>query len=94
MRKPIARRIRELEEQERALQSRLDKQERAKATRRKILLGAFVLEQLERNNGAVETPGQNDLKTWLEREFSVCLGRDADRALFADLLDLSERTGG
>lgn len=88
MRKPIAQRIRELEERKRSLQSRLDKQERAKATRRKVLLGAFLLEQLERNNGDVEIPDQKDLKTWLERELSGFLVRDSDRALFIELLDL------
>ncbi|MNL26335.1 hypothetical protein D3C87_1478540 [compost metagenome] len=88
MRKPIAQRIRELEERKRSLQSRLDKQERAKATRRKVLLGAFLLEQLERNNGDVEIPDQKDLKAWLERELSGFLVRDSDRALFIELLDL------
>ncbi len=47
MRKPIEQRIRELEEQKKALQSRLEKQQRAETTRRRMLLGSFVLERLE-----------------------------------------------
>ncbi len=88
MRKPIAQRIRELEERKRSLQSRLDKQERATTTRRKILLGAFLLERLERHKGDAEIPDQKDLKAWLERELSGFLVRDSDRALFIELLDL------
>ncbi len=49
MRKPIAQRIRGLEERKKTLQARLDKQERAQSTRGKMLLEWFVLEQLERN---------------------------------------------
>ncbi|WP_320203970.1 hypothetical protein [Agrobacterium rosae] len=50
MRKPIAQRIKELEERKRSLQSRLDRQERAQATRRKILLGSLVLERLAQDD--------------------------------------------
>jgi hypothetical protein len=38
MRNPIAQRIRELDERSKALQARLDKQERAQATRGKMVL--------------------------------------------------------
>lgn len=83
MRKPIAQRIKELEHRKRSLQSRLDRQERARETRRKILLGSFLLQWLDRPD---ETSDQCDLKQRLKRELPAFLSRDADRALFADLL--------
>ncbi len=87
MRKPIEQRIRELEEQKRALQSRLEKQERAQTTRRKILLGAFVLDRLERHD---KTSNASALRHLLQVEFLPSLTRDLDRALFADLLPSSD----
>jgi hypothetical protein len=45
--KTIAERLAQIEEQRRALKARLTKQERARDTRRKVLLGAFLLHQLE-----------------------------------------------
>ncbi|WP_188348543.1 mobilization protein [Agrobacterium rosae] len=83
MRKPIAQRIKELQERKRALQSRLDRQERAQETRRKILLGSFLLERLAQDG---DTSEPNDLKRWLGTQLPAFLSRDADRALFADLL--------
>ena len=83
MRKPIAQRIKELEERKRSLQSRLDRQERAQATRRKIVLGSFVLERLAQDD---DTTGQCDLRQWLAAQLPAFLVSDADRALFADLL--------
>ena len=83
MRKPIAQRIKELEERKRSLQSRLDRQERAQATRRKIVLGSFLLERLAQDG---DTSEHNDLKRWLGTQLPAFLSRDADRALFADLL--------
>ena len=84
MRKPIAQRIKELEQRKRSLQSRLDRQERAQATRRKIVLGSFVLERLAQDGD----PGdQCDLRQWLAAQLPAFLVRDADRALFADLLE-------
>ncbi|WP_320196961.1 mobilization protein [Agrobacterium rosae] len=83
MRKPIAQRIKELEERKRALQSRLGKQERAQETRRKILLGSFVLESLAKDD---DTSDPFDLRDWLQRDLPTFLDREADRALFADLI--------
>lgn len=90
MRKPIAQRIRELEERKKALQSRLDRQERAQATRRKILLGSFMLEQLQRND---QGRHHDELRQWLRRELPAFLTRDADLALFADILERRSSTG-
>ncbi len=89
MRKPIEQRIRELEEQKKALQSRLEKQQRAETTRRRMLLGSFVLERLEQEGDAGHPQGGMDakqLRQWLAREFPAYLSRDADRLLFVDLL--------
>ncbi len=89
MRKPIEQRIRELEEQKKALQSRLEKQQRAETTRRKMLLGSFVLERLEQEGSPAHQHGGMDgkrLRQWLAREFPAYLSRDADRLLFVDLV--------
>jgi len=89
MRKPIEQRIRELEEQKKALQSRLEKQQRAETTRRRMLLGSFVLERLEQEGDPAHQQGGMDgkqLRQWLAREFPAYLSRDADRLLFVDLL--------
>lgn len=89
MRKPIEQRIRELEEQKKALQSRLEKQQRAETTRRRMLLGSFVLERLQQDGDAAHPQGGMDgkqLRQWLAREFPAYLSRDADRLLFVDLL--------
>ncbi len=89
MRKPIEQRIRELEEQKKALQSRLEKQQRAETTRRRMLLGSFVLQRLEQGEPPAHQHGGMDgkqLRQWLAREFPAYLSRDADRLLFVDLL--------
>ncbi len=89
MRKPIEQRIRELEEQKKTLQSRLEKQQRAETTRRRMLLGSFILERLEQEGDAAHQQGGMDgkqLRQWLAREFPAYLSRDADRLLFVDLL--------
>jgi hypothetical protein len=89
MRKPIEQRIRELEEQKKALQSRLEKQQRAETTRRRMLLGSFLLERLEQDGDTAHQQGGMDgkqLRQWLAREFPAYLSRDADRLLFVDLL--------
>lgn len=89
MRKPIEQRIRELEEQKKALQSRLEKQQRAETTRRKMLLGSFILERLQQEGDRVQLDDrgqQPNLRQWLARDFPAYLSRDADRLLFVDLL--------
>jgi len=89
MRKPIEQRIRELGEQKKALQSRLEKQQRAETTRRRMLLGSFLLERLEQDEDDAHQQGAMDgkqLRQWLAREFPAYLSRDADRLLFVDLL--------
>lgn len=81
-RKTIEQRLAELDAQRATLKARLSKQERANDTRRKVLLGAFVLHRLEGD------PDQfsRDLVEWLRRELPGFLTRDGDKELFADLL--------
>lgn len=79
--KTIAERLAQLDAQKKTLQARLAKQERAQDTRRKVLLGAFLLHRLEsdREFGPV-------LKEWVRRELPGFLVRPDDKALFAELL--------
>jgi hypothetical protein len=83
----IADRLAQLEAQRKNLQSKLGKQERAKDTRRKVLLGALVLHRLEKGQDEFS----KKLGDWLNKELPSFLSRDDDRALFADMLDASRR---
>jgi hypothetical protein len=85
-RKTIEERLAQLEAQKKALQARLAKQERAADTRRKVLLGAFILDRLA-NDGDEEFSRR--LCEHLRRELPPFLTRDADKALFADILQPS-----
>ena len=82
-RRSIEERISQLEAQRKTLQARLGKQERARDTRRKILLGALVLHRLEDGKREFDVA----LREWLGRELPGFLTRDDDKALFADLLN-------
>lgn len=82
-RKTIEQRLAELDAQRTALKARLGKQERANDTRRKVLLGALVLQRLETSNDPEFTKRLGD---WLRRELPGFLTRDGDKELFADLL--------
>lgn len=82
-RKTIGQRITELEERKKALVARLGKQDRARDTRRKILLGAFVLHRLENSNDFDFTRRISD---WLRKELPGFLTRDGDKDLFHDIL--------
>ena len=80
----IEERLAQLDAQRKTLQSRLGKQERARDTRRKILLGALVLHRLEQSGDGEFSKRLGD---WLRRELPGFLTRDDDKALFADLLN-------
>lgn len=82
-RKSIEERLAQLEVQTKTLKARLGKQERARDTRRKVLLGALVLHRLENANDPEFTKRLDD---WLRRELPGFLTRDADKELFDDLL--------
>lgn len=89
-RRSISERLAHLDAQRKNLQSRLSQQERAKDTRRKVLLGAFVLYRLEKPDGSEFS---KNLKTWLKRELPQFLTRDDDKKLFDDLIgSVRERT--
>lgn len=79
----IEERLAQLDNQRKALQARLSTQERAKDTRRKVLLGALVLRRLEMAPNA-QLPDR--LEDWVKRELPGFLTRDADRDLFEDFL--------
>jgi len=83
-RRSIAERIAQLEARKKALQARLSKQERAIDTRRKVLLGALVLQRLETSHDPEFT---RRLKDWLKRELPGFLTRENDRALFPEFID-------
>jgi hypothetical protein len=80
----IEERLAQLDAQRKTLQARLGKQERARDTRRKVLLGALVLHRI----AAVQEKGENAgwLTQWIKRELPEFLTHDNDKALFADLL--------
>ncbi|MFC3221321.1 mobilization protein [Tianweitania populi] len=82
-RKTIEQRLGELEAQRSALKARLSKQERANDTRRKVLLGAFVLHRLESSN---DGEFADRLREWLARHLPGFLTRANDKALFSDLI--------
>jgi hypothetical protein len=83
-RRSIVERIAQLEARKKALQARLSKQERAVDTRRKVLLGAFLLQRLETGNDPEFTRRLSD---WLRRELPGFLIRENDRALFPEFID-------
>ena len=81
-RKTIEQRLAELDVQRATLKARLNKQERARDTRRKVLLGAIVLHRLEHGRDELSRA----LPDWLRRELPGFLTRDGDKELFDDLL--------
>ena len=75
-RKSIEERLAQLDAQRAALKARLGKQERANDTRRKVLLGGFVLAQMKKKG-----IGYNQM-TYEDARFVDTLNNDRDRALF------------
>ena len=81
-RKSIEERLAQLDAQRKTLQARLNKEERTKDTRRKVLLGALVLHRLEDGReGAADY-----LREFIKRELPGFLTREADKELFVDLM--------
>lgn len=79
-RKSIEERLAQLEVRRKTLKARLVKEERTIDTRRKILLGAFLLHRLSLND-----PDNNAfLTTFIQRELPSFLTREADQKLFAE----------
>ena len=89
-RKSLEERIAQLEAQKKTLKARLAREERAKDTRRKILLGALILDRLQGRDDDMATR----LDAWLRRELPGFLTREVDKDLFTDLLtDKGTETG-
>jgi hypothetical protein len=86
-RKTIEQRLAELDARRASLKARLTKQERARDTRRKVLLGALALNRLEHGRDDFS----RNLGDWLRRELPAFLTRDMDKELFDDLLTLTRR---
>ena len=82
-RRTIEQRLAQLEAQKKTLQARLSKQDRARDTRRKVLLGALVLHRLQSDKLDASAPR---LRTWLASELPAFLTRDTDKELLADLM--------
>ena len=82
-RKTLEQRLAQLDAQRAALKARQAKQDRAHDTRRKVLLSALVLQRLE---AGLDPAFTQRLADWLRRELPGFLTRDADKALFADLI--------
>ncbi len=81
-RKSIEERLAQLDAQKKALQARLTTQERARDTRRKVLLGSLVLSELEDTSGEFS----RELHNWLGERLPSFLSRDQDKSIFEDLL--------
>jgi hypothetical protein len=79
----ITERLAQLEAQRKTLQMKLGKQERARDTRRKVLLGAFLMHRLEKGQDAFS---KEQLPAWIKRELPGFITREDDAALFADLI--------
>lgn len=82
-RRTIEERLAQLDNQRKTLQARLGNQERARDTRRKVLLGALVLQRLET---APEKELAGTLVDWVNKELPEFLTREIDKELFADFL--------
>ena len=88
-RRTIEQRLAQLEAQKKTLQSRLGKQDRARDTRRKVLLGALLLHCLQSDKADATEAW---LRTWLTSELPIFLTRDMDKALLADLMSRPDST--
>jgi hypothetical protein len=82
-RKSIEERLAQLDTQRKTLQARLSQRSRVQDTRRKILMGAMILQRLEADP-ALAISGR--LQDWVARELPGFLTRDADKELFTDLI--------
>ncbi|WP_223568699.1 mobilization protein [Agrobacterium tumefaciens] len=88
VRKPVARRIEELEARKRSLMARLAARERRLEVRRKMLLGTWVVSELRQS---AEGPDVRMLRDLLRRQLPQMALRDADRQLLEDLLNGERR---
>jgi hypothetical protein len=89
-RKPVARRIEELEARKRSLMARLAARERRLELRRKMLLGTWVVSELRQS---AEGPDVRMLCDLLRRQLPQMALRDTDRQLLEDLLNRENADG-
>lgn len=82
-RRTLEQQILQLEAKKKALQARLKKEDRAKETRRKILIGALVLERMDSER---DPEFARRLTEWLKKELPGFLTRERDHELFDDIL--------
>lgn len=82
-RKSVEEQIAVLEALKKNLKARLKNKERAQDTRRKIILGALILDRLE-NPRDPEFAAR--LHRWLQDELPGFLTRDVDRELFEEIM--------
>ena len=87
VRRTIDQRIAELEEQARALKARKATTERANETRRTVVIGSLVLQEIDKDTAASKA-----LRSWLSKELPEKLTRDRDREIFAELLTKISRS--
>ncbi len=80
-RRSIQERLRQLEARKQVLVARLGREERARDMRRKILVGALVLDRIERQPDRYLS---GHLDEWLRAELPAFLTREKDRDLFED----------
>lgn len=86
-RRDIDQRIAELEEQAKALKARKAATERANDTRRTVVLGSLILQEIDK-----DTEASKALRSWLAKELPEKLTRDHDRQIFAELLTKISRS--
>ncbi|MGC1443501.1 MAG: hypothetical protein WA888_23060, partial [Burkholderiaceae bacterium] len=67
-----------LDQEKKSVIARIARQERARDTRRKVLLGALSLYRIELND--------TEHDAWIKQHLPGFLTRDGDKALFDDLL--------
>lgn len=72
---------RQIEEQERSLRARVSQERRKAETRERILLGAFLLHQLGRNDPSIQT-----IREWVAKELPGFLTKPRDRETLAAIL--------
>lgn len=75
-------RVAKLQDNVRRLEAQERKTERAKDTRRKVLLGTLVMDELER-----DTAMANGLRRWLAERLPDTLTRDHDRHVMARFMN-------
>jgi hypothetical protein len=83
-RKTLQQALADIDLKKKRLEAKLASLERKQDTRRKVLLGALLLQRIETSADAAQAKMLTD---WLKRELPGFLTREGDRDLLADLLE-------